>query len=77
MRKIRLKLDALAVESFETAGAPEGAGTVQGYQLSRPGGTYEMRCAPSDGSCARALTEIDSCFAVCGCTDFYEACDNA
>ncbi len=74
MRKINLKLDALAVESFQTDEAPVGTGTVEGQQVSgRPAcnpGSYPTE----DGSCPLERTEPASCQYGCGCTDAVIIC---
>lgn len=44
MKKIRLNLDNIAVESFPTAAAPEAEGTVEGNMASRVGDTWCVTC---------------------------------
>lgn len=72
MRKIRLQLDALAVESFQTADAETGAGTVHGHQEVSQ---WEKCLATGGGSCPRRMSEDWSCVYWCECTDAYYACD--
>jgi hypothetical protein len=48
MQKIALDLDALAVESFEIAGAEDDRGTVMANQ-----GTLNAQCYSKVGSCNR------------------------
>lgn len=50
--KLRLELDALHVESFDTDAAASGLGTVHGQQMRTlaPCNTFE-RCASFDGPC--------------------------
>jgi hypothetical protein len=44
MKKIRLDLDAIEVESFPTAAATEQRGTVDGHFRSRIGDTWCVTC---------------------------------
>ena len=57
MRKLLLDLDALVVESFETA-ADRGAGTVRAHE------TFESECQCPTDSCK--CGSVESC-TVCGC----------
>jgi hypothetical protein len=58
MKKVQLKLDALAVESFETAERREERGTVDGQQLvTRFGACTNTTCPPANCFC----TEDYSC----------------
>ncbi|HEU0012348.1 MAG TPA: hypothetical protein VFQ45_01620 [Longimicrobium sp.] len=57
MKKMRLDLDTLSVESFDTVETPAERGTVHGHI---PPDTYARYC--SDGT-----TCVDSCFE---CTDY-------
>jgi hypothetical protein len=60
MRKIRLSIDTLAVESFNTAGAGEkNAGTVHAHDATEP-----LVCGFSRGTC----------FQSCGMTNGYQYC---
>ncbi|HEU4558638.1 MAG TPA: hypothetical protein VFS20_12345 [Longimicrobium sp.] len=56
MKKLRLELDALEVESFGTH-ASEGTGTVVGAALAPPGGGTYPNCS-----------EIDACPSALGCS---------
>jgi hypothetical protein len=58
MKKIRLNLDRIAVESFQTANVPAEAGTVEAHLRSRPGDTF---C----GDCT-----LNSCDEICQPTKF-------
>ncbi|HYW10918.1 MAG TPA: hypothetical protein VE871_03150 [Longimicrobium sp.] len=70
MRKIRLMLDALAVESFQTAKVSEHHGTVQGH-----GASFVEKClATGVASCPRAMTQDWSCVYACECTDAQYEC---
>lgn len=49
MRKLKLEVDALEVESFEPAAGGAGDGTVRGYlsayyELCQPGDTWQQTC---------------------------------
>lgn len=58
MRKLHLKIDALAVESFDTASAEKGRGTVQAHAV------FTHRCQPSMPC---ALSDDDpTCIISCG-----------
>ncbi len=73
MRKISLKLDALAVESFQTDEAAAGAGTVQGRQDGD--GLQAITDQTGDGmTCPRARSDYLSCIAYCRCTDANRKC---
>jgi hypothetical protein len=72
-RKIHLKLEALAVDSFETGTEPKGTGTVRGLAATSPADP----CFPPPTAlqtCARKQTNYASCVAYCECTDMYRAC---
>ena len=72
MRKMRLELDALAVESFAAAEAGAPRGTVRGHVS-----LYYEDCSPSEtcdggntcaGTCQSCNgTCVYSCHATCGC----------
>lgn len=65
MRKIRLKVETLAVESFQTHAAAIDAGTVQGHQDV----SFAEKCiATAVASCPRANTHEWSCDVPCECT---------
>ena len=54
MRKLKLELDALEVQSFETASAPKESGTVHGRVATH---TCDLQCAKTpDGTCNGAMT---------------------
>jgi hypothetical protein len=59
MRKVGLEIDALRVETFETARAPAARGTVRAHDSAEPSGTGGF---PSDDPCA---TCADSCWGAC------------
>lgn len=76
MRKIRLKLDALSVESFQTAEAPTGTGTVRARQEGDElqAATDFLECPRTGGTCPRRLSEYASCVVYCECTDARVRC---
>ncbi|HYW10917.1 MAG TPA: hypothetical protein VE871_03145 [Longimicrobium sp.] len=75
MRKISLKLDALAVESFQTAEAPLDAGTVQGQQDGDLLQAETFLCNTGDGTtCPRARSDYLTCIVRCQCTDAQIKC---
>lgn len=75
MRKIRLDVEELVVESFDTAGDKEKkAGTVHGHEWSQWEGCVisdGSNCATCDGGCPR---DTMTCFASCRMTNGYNAC---
>lgn len=77
MRKLRLQLENLAVESFETDRAPGFTGTVQGLQEEDafPAASAPNPCLPETYlTCPRRRTEYASCVANCECTNGLRAC---
>lgn len=79
MNKMKLNLDSLAVQSFETAATSAARGTVDGYAKTYNGCTSEIDACPS----ARGCTEIGGCLPytadkACqtydGCTSEVDAC---
>jgi len=50
MRKIRLELENVEVESFPTE-APEEEGSVEGFAASRPGDTWCVTCGEDSCDC--------------------------
>lgn len=68
MRKIKLQLDALAVESFATAIISAERGTVDARQDT-------FLCRTGDGmTCPRARSDYLSCVEYCRCTDAQGKC---
>jgi hypothetical protein len=75
MRKMRLQLDALVVESFAPAGLPQGRGTVHGHASLYWEDCYDSEtcagagqpCDPTDQSCGGTCYEY-SCHPGCGGT---------
>ncbi|HET6232114.1 MAG TPA: hypothetical protein VFE05_18715 [Longimicrobiaceae bacterium] len=68
MRKLRLDMDALVVETFETAAVRYGTGTVHGARVAVLGyGSGDSDCGNchSDDPCTGI--PIDTC--TCGCGD--------
>ena len=59
MRKLKLDLEKLDVQSFETAREPRDAGTVQGQNVTDPAGpcTYD--------TCGYFCTQKGSCVETC------------
>ena len=75
MRKIRLSVEDLAVESFRTAdGMEKKVGTVHGHAWSEWEGCVisgMSDCATCAGGCPR---DTMTCFASCRMTNGYQAC---
>jgi hypothetical protein len=74
MKKIRLDLDSLSIESFDTTGAADARGTVAGHATYQAYCSYGLTCVDScegtcDGSC---VSECGTCGATgcgsCGAT---------
>ena len=76
MRKIRLELNALAVDSFETASARVVEGTVRGHEHEdvAAAGTRLCTMACTMYSCPVQNTEYASCQIVCDCTSLGSPC---
>jgi hypothetical protein len=67
MKKLRLDLGALRVESFATRAGGEGRGTVQGHE------SYPNQCFPPSGSLE---PEIDTCaYNTCAGNTCYYSCN--
>lgn len=69
MKKMKLRLETLEVESFEPAGADGGRGTVRGhltayYELCYPGDTWQATCT------CEPTCNADTCYncGTAGCT---------
>lgn len=78
MRKISLNLDLLTVESFETAAADRGLGTVEGYAFTNGG----RKCDSAVDACPSRLCDTVVCETVeCDtydlCPSAYDACVSA
>src|SRR6185295_12255914 len=76
MRKIRLDIEELVVESFGTADGRDGKGTVRGHDLTQfigcgGGGSEESNCATCLEGCPR---DTMTCFASCRMTNGNQAC---
>ena len=74
MRKIRLDIEELVVESFGTADGKGGNGTVQGHgftQFAGCVGSADSNCATCLEGCPR---DTMTCFASCRMTNGYQAC---
>jgi hypothetical protein len=75
MRKIRLNIDDLAVESFKTAAAEGKTGTVKGNGWTEFEGCVvsdgASACATCDGGCPQ---DTSTCFASCRMTNGYRVC---
>jgi hypothetical protein len=81
MRKLKLDLDVLRVESFGTAARPDARGTVRGAEA-----TFNADCDTNNNWCTYQTYELPSCGG--GCTGgtgggdptqvntcFYASCD--
>ncbi|HYH78546.1 MAG TPA: hypothetical protein VEX86_02085 [Longimicrobium sp.] len=72
MRKLKLEVDALAVESFETAPGTAGTGTVRGQALAPGPDNPESRIWSCNGSCV-TCTDCNTCIS-CQVTCFDATC---
>lgn len=61
MRKLKLNLDQLAVDSFGTAPAAEKKGTVVGEQCTCPTACTCPGCPTCDASCNTCMSACGSC----------------
>lgn len=68
MSKIRLEVEALAVESFATAAEGAGRGTVRAHGEDAAAAVSELP------TCNRQLTRYDTCVVQCECTNRLRAC---
>lgn len=67
MKKLRLDLDALAVDSFNTALPPGGRGTVRGAEPTDVGcGTYDGTCYNTCGGPAYPTNGNTCYYLSCG-----------
>lgn len=80
MKKIRLDVDTLSVESFATAAADADEGTVHAHQEASVDFCPSVNvcasvqiCVPQQ-STARQMSNYASCVARCECTDGLRAC---
>jgi len=80
MKKLKLDLDALQVETFEAERTPEPRGTVQGHASSGDGGIFQcanqcvvvgsqIGCA-SDLGCASVHCSARECNSLSGCVSY-------
>jgi hypothetical protein len=72
MRKLRLVVEELAVESFQPAAAKGGGGTVEGAEISAPFTCFTDEYPSCEGSCESCAncggsgwTCDDTCWASC------------
>lgn len=67
MKKIRLKIDALRVESFPTVEKGDEQGTVRGHEDSWGCSATCYSCAANGATCDRRenTCQFESCDAVC------------
>lgn len=81
MRKLKLSMDALQVESFHAENPDPERGTVAGYsnpeECVSPNGTCEKYCTDwscntcqgsCNGTCGTCAPTGDTCLGTCGCT---------
>ena len=59
MRKLKLEMEALRIDSFDTESVPAGAGTVRGHLTIAQGS-----CRTCDATCNPSCD--DSCYYTCG-----------
>ncbi len=65
MKKLKLNLESLAVEAFETAAPVERRGTVEGYYDTSPE-SCDYRCESMDvTACTDQNTCAPSCYGTC------------
>lgn len=73
MNKVKLAVEALRVESFETAAAPGGAGTVRGHEdtLERACQTQQYDCTVQGGYTCDYGSCVGTCPWNCDTVDDY------
>jgi hypothetical protein len=69
MRKLKLALETLQVESFNTAAAAEARGTVRGAE-----GTFNADCDTNNNWCTYQTYELQSCGGTCNCPGATDTC---
>jgi hypothetical protein len=79
MKKLRLNLDALSVETFQTDDVVNGTGTIEGYISTRcTGGAMTCNdantCVPAGATCDNDTCYV-SCNGSCPCYPNYETYD--
>lgn len=78
MKKLRLQIDDLSVESFETGDVAKRRGTVIGHLVyTDPRACTEQGACTIDGTCADTACGnscAGTCFGTCWCTDHYTVC---
>ena len=62
MRKLKLAVDTLRVESFDTARRPDSRGTVRGAE-----DTFNVDCDTNHNWCTYQTYELPSCGGTCDC----------
>lgn len=70
MRKIHLKIESLAVESFVTDDVGGGPGTVRAHAET----DLCQRTMGNISMCVRQRTEYETCYVDCTCTNLYVKC---
>jgi hypothetical protein len=78
MKKLRLELDDLRVDTFSTSGSASGqGGTVRGHNVTR-GPSYDEPCIPDYTDGCPPYTQADTCASACGTCDYscYGSCQN-
>ena len=81
MRKLRLEIENLIVESFQTNEGGKRGGTVRGYftELETCTQTMINTCNSKDSECATCQPlgcpgDTQTCFGTCGRTNGYQVC---
>lgn len=69
MRKVKLEVETLSVDSFETGAAQRAAGTVLAHNHTRGNHvTCDASCAAGGDSCDCDITVYETCLEPCGTT---------
>jgi hypothetical protein len=77
MAKLKLELDALCVESFETAEETERRGTVRGREYTSGPMECQYQCEtgnPSNYGCPSEVCSGDACQSLSGCQSNENTC---
>jgi len=61
MKKIRLEIENVEVESFPTEAREEEEGSVEGFAASRPGDTWCVTCGEDSCGCTYGNCTLGLC----------------
>lgn len=68
MKKLKLDLDSLRVDTFTASSRSSGTGTVRGYDSTMGLCTYQDPCQPSYHYCTESVSGMVACICDTGVT---------